>query len=473
MAARAASTAVKPPPRIISVALDYTRPKDPPISLGQASLLATLHQNEIPSIHRAWSVNHAGFKLNDVRQFVMDNARQHTDFALGAYVWHEPQTQALLNALKEDGFPGRIILGGPQVSYTKQGVERYYPQADVFIRGYGEKPLATLLSAKQETHIIPGVHYAGEPDLGLSATADLETLPSPFLSGLIKPQPFIRWETQRGCPFRCAFCQHRESDVSMERRQFSMSRIIDEARWITDNAIINDVAILDPTFNSGPNYLSVLDALIEGRYQGKLALQCRAEMVSDAFLERVQLLNQTANVVLEFGLQTIHREEARLIQRPNNLKKITRIIEETKRRGIDIEVSLIFGLPNQTLESFKASIKFCKDLKVPTIHAFPLMLLRGTPLYERKHELGLIESTDLDLNIDRVQDNIPHVVQSPSFSYAEWCEMAKLAEELDDYNADKKALKMSATLRHTMFSPTHSTAPNTVPNHVSPSFRPS
>ena len=438
---------------LLSISLDWTRPKDPPMSLGQASLIAKLRHEKIPVIHRAWSVNDSQFNCDHVFDFVMSHAAEGVDLAMGAYVWHEPETQTLLDQLRKHNFPGRIILGGPQVSYTKRGLEDFYPQADVFIRGYGEEALARLWLSNQDKSAIAGVHYAGEPDLGLSANIDLENLPSPYLSGLIQPQPFIRWETQRGCPFRCAFCQHRESDSSMVRRQFNQTRIMQETEWILDHPIISDVAVLDPTFNSGPHYMAILERLIEGGYQGKLALQCRIEMVKPEFLDAIERLNQTAHVVLEFGLQTIHRDEEKFIQRPNNMRRVKRILQETRERRIATEVSLIFGLPGQTVQSFKDSIQFCKELGVPVIYAYPLMLLRGTPLYAAKDQLGLVESNELNLtNIDRVQVNIPHVVASPTFSYDDWCVMAEMAQALDQYNAgqlhtDKQPSgKMAATL---------------------------
>lgn len=67
------------------------------------------------------------------------------------------------------------------------------------------------------------------------------------------------------------------------------------------------------------------------------------------------------------------------------------------------------------------------------IHAFPLMLLRGTPLYDNKAEFGLVESTDIASDcIPRVQDNvIPHVVSSNTFTYSDWKKMSMLAEWLE------------------------------------------
>lgn len=164
-------------------------------------------------------------------------------------------------------------------------------------------------------------------------------------------------------------------------------------------------------------------------------------MIKPAFLDAVAGVNKTGRVVLEIGLQTIHAEEQKLIQRPTNMRLVRERFADLHRRGIESEVSLIFGLPRQTVASFRESIQFCKDMGVRTIYAFPLMLLRGTPLHEQKEEFGIVESsTESYGKIPRIQGEagIPHVVQSDSFSYQEWQEMAEMAEALYDYNQSNK-----------------------------------
>lgn len=422
--------------RLILISLDWTRPKDPPLSLGHASILANLRRHQVDVVEKSWSVNCPTFASKNVSEFIketIDNkSHSQIDVAIGAFIWNEKYIHEILGDLEKSNFRGRIILGGPQISYVKSGLEKFYPRGDVFIRGYAEDALVRLMKSNHGPFpAIRGVHFAQQPDLGLSARVDLDKLPSPFLTGLIRPQRFIRWESQRGCAFKCAFCQHRESGDKQQRGLFDTSRIFQEAEWITENKIIQDVAVLDPIFNSGPNYLSILDKLIEGKFSGKISFQSRIEMVTPEFLNKLCRLNETSRVVLEFGLQTIHANEQAVINRPNNMRKVARILEEVRRRGIHAEVSLIFGLPKQTLSSFKKSVEFCLNLQVPVIHAFPLMLLRGTPLFYEKQSLGLVESNEAAADeIDRVQSDIPHVVASPSFNYQDWKQMAQIAANL-------------------------------------------
>lgn len=439
------------------ISLDWTRPKDPPLSLGHASIVANLklYQNKINVNEKSWSINNSNFNVDDVIDFIWSSnsssssssdvgSSSYSDVALGAFVWNEHYIQKIIKSLKINRYPGRIILGGPQISYVKSNIEKYYPDADIFIRGYAEDALTQLLLSDKTYPIIRGVHFANQPSLNLSAIADLNSIPSPFLTNLIPKQQFLRWETQRGCPFRCSFCQHRESDPSQKRRSFPHSRLENEIEWLISENIIQDLAVLDPTFNSGEQYLTILEQFVNQKYRGKISLQCRIEMIKPEFLDLIEAINKNGRVVLEFGLQTIHKNEQQLIQRPNNLRKIETIMTDIHNRGIESEISLIFGLPGQTLQSFQESVLFCKSLNISIIHAFPLMLLRGTPLYEQKQALQLIESNDIqfEYKIPRIQQHIPHVISSPTFTYEEWIQMGEIAELLEVENLKNKEVLM-------------------------------
>src|SRR5690554_3962991 len=195
--------------RALLVALDWTRPKDPPLSLGAASIAANLERKRVPVITRSWAVNEPSFTTQQVEQFAMSHASPDTDLAVGVFVWNERAVQQIIASLKSKGFPKHMILGGPQISYVKLDIKSYYPSSDIFVRGYAEEALVQLFQAPIGA-TVGGVTYHNQSDTGQAANASFDKLPSPFLSGLIQPQPFIRWETQRGCPFSCSFCQHRE-----------------------------------------------------------------------------------------------------------------------------------------------------------------------------------------------------------------------------------------------------------------------
>ena len=200
-------------------------------------------------------------------------------------------------------------MAGPQVSYVEKGqLENYYPEVDVFIRGYAEHAVSDLAEGKRD---ILGIHVAKTQDKGLHTATNLSELASPFLDGTLEPQHFMRWETTRGCPYSCSFCQHREpssrsssSNKSWTKIQHSKKdRIVSEIEWFVNNKV-GDLAVLDPTFNTTNGYM-VLDLLERIGFAGKISLQCRPERVNTAFLDQVESLSKTtgADVLLEFGVQ--------------------------------------------------------------------------------------------------------------------------------------------------------------------------
>jgi len=425
--------------RSILVDFYWTRDKDPRVPLGHASILTALRGRgglEVRSIVVAVNgpdLDAAGITATILKEMQgIDPA--DVDVAFGAYVWGEELLQGVVRRLRAAGFSGRLILGGPQISYSGRGLERIYPDVDAFIRGYGEEALATLAATTRPNPIL-GVHWAGTPDALAQAAVNLEALPSPWLTGTIPltDQSFIRWETQRGCPFRCAFCQHREPGARLRQRALGLPRIEAEIDLFCESGV-REIAVLDPIFNMAPHAVGVLERFAERSFTGRLSLQCRAEAVNDAFLDAASALD----VCLEFGLQTIHAAEGRVIARRNQIGRVDAALAGVRSRGISHEVSLIFGLPLQTVDSFEASVAWCLEREVPVIKAFPLLLLRGTAIERERDKWSLGDSGGA----------MPMVLRSSTFEIDDWRAMARLSEALrlteGRHPKDMRELKMLA-----------------------------
>lgn len=401
----------------VLVSLDWLRPGDPPFGLGVASIASALRSIDAEVHLVADAVNRPGFSLDafavNVAEAVAAAGRDAL-IGIGAFVWCEPEVQHLLKTLAPQH---AIVLGGPQVSYVAAGeLEKFYPRADYFIRGYGENAmLALAMGHIQNGHW--GLHIAGAPDLAQRADYPLDDLPSPHLDGAAPIGDFVRWETQRGCSFQCTFCQHKQPGARLRRSAMGYDRLQLELQAFHE-AGVRRVAVLDPIFNTNPDRsVRLLDDIKKTDLNAHWSLQCRFEFVNDEFLDAVLSLNAT----LEFGMQTANKAEALAVGRPNNMGKVEAVIDNLNCRRIPYEVSLIYGLPLQTLDSFRRSVDWLLQRGVPCIRAWPLMLLRGTVIYDQKEQWGYVES---------VGHSIPIVVESSTFSRAEHDEMARIANEL-------------------------------------------
>lgn len=409
---------VTPSRPVVLVSLDWIRNGDPPFGLGTASIASALRNSGVNVQIISDAVNRPGFCPNDFFTKVANTVdARGTDVlvGIGAFVWCEDEVQQLSAIL---GDRTEIVLGGPQISYAAgTELEALYPKATYFVRGFGERAMIDLATNRAKNGR-SGLHIARTEDLENRAIYPLEHLPSPHLDGISPIGKFVRWETQRGCQFKCTFCQHRQPNSRSRPSEFAVDRIHAEILAF-QNAGTKRIAVLDPIFNSNPERaFLLLSQMRRANLAAELSLQCRFELIDSSFLDALEGLDAR----LEFGLQTIHDNESRAVSRKNNLPRVEKAISELNARQIPYEVSLIYGLPLQTLDSFRASVEWCSERGVPRVRAWPLMLLRGTKLHTQRKYWGFVESND---------NRIPIVVESETFSREDHTEMTRIAECLE------------------------------------------
>ena len=319
--------------KIALVSLDYIRPKDPAMPLGIASIIANLKKHSIEHHSLFYNVRYDVNPEKIVTDVMKTNA---SDILIGAFVWNEPYVQYIM---KKVAPYKRVVIGGPQVSYLGAGeLEKYYPNAHAFIRGYAEQ--ATVEYARSND-LYPGIHIANTVDKNRQAQVSLESLPSPLTTNVVDPKSFLRWETQRGCPYQCSFCQHRDATASGVA-QVQRSRIQDEIKWIKETSV-NDIAVLDPTFNTDTAHATWVLSQLQ---KSKVSLQIRPEKLNRRFLESVK--QSDAKITLEMGVQTLIPDEMELIDRVKGANP-RRVVDKVKEKllfaeeyDVKKEITLIY-----------------------------------------------------------------------------------------------------------------------------------
>ena len=231
----------------------------------------------------------------------------------------------------------------------------------------------------------------------------------------------VRMETQRGCPYRCTFCAHRDLQRNKVYKH-TRERALEEFALFNAKRV-RKINVVDPVFNAGKDYLWILQKLLEMRPDFAIALQTRFENIRGDQGAKFLELCGALNVCLEFGLQSVIHEECAAINRRNETGHIRSVLSLLNDNGIKYEVSLIYGLPRQTVRSFEESVEFLRRDGCKVIKAFPLMLLKGTELCAQKELWGFREEAIGPYHI-------PLVVSSSSFDEHEWGEMKALADSL-------------------------------------------
>jgi radical SAM protein (TIGR01212 family) len=110
-----------------------------------------------------------------------------------------------------------------------------------------------------------------------------------------------------------------------------------------------------------------------------LSIGTRPDCVDIEKIELIEsFLKYKKEIWIEYGLQSIHENTLKFINRGHTLNEFENAIEITKNRGIKICVHIIVGLPYEDKDMILETAKYVAKLPIDGIKIHSLMLLKGT-----------------------------------------------------------------------------------------------
>ncbi len=140
-------------------------------------------------------------------------------------------------------------------------------------------------------------------------------------------------------------------------------------------------------FQANTNTYASVDVLKE-KYESVLGLDnviglsiaTRPDCISDECLEYLKELNKRTYLTVELGLQTIHEETSKLINRGHDLQIFNEMVQKLRDNNINVVVHIINGLPYETKEMMIETAKYLSKLDIQGIKIHMLHILKDTPL---------------------------------------------------------------------------------------------
>ena len=359
-------------------------------SLKQSKLISDKYDVEIVSISR----EEKDFSVTKCIDKICCN-NEISFFLPGIYVWNRSVIEEVCAQIKKR-FPNCIIIGGgPECTANPFG----FTNIDYVVAGQGEDACRELIEQLILNPDFKGINiqgvYAGAlcknckskavPGFALAKIPDLQNLSSPYLDGTLelKKEGGALWELARGCPFKCSYCY--ESKGEKKIHYFPQQRLEKELELFAAKEI-NQVFVLDPTYNANKERALELLKLIKQKAPGIFFyFEARAE-----FIDR-NLAKGFAQIPcsLQIGLQSCDEEVLQIVHRGFDKQKFLRGVNILNQEGVNFGFDLIYGLPGDSLNGFKKSIDFALGLYPNNLELFPLSVLPGTDLYDRRHELKI------------------------------------------------------------------------------------
>ena len=116
--------------------------------------------------------------------------------------------------------------------------------------------------------------------------------------------------------------------------------------------------------------------------------------------EALSQLRETGINRISFGVQSANMEELRMLERTHDFFTVIEAVTSARKAGFDnLNLDLIYALPEQTLQTWQTTVKRILDLHPEHISAYALTLEHGTP-FGRWSSKGMLPIPDPDLAAD-------------------------------------------------------------------------
>ena len=127
-----------------------------------------------------------------------------------------------------------------------------------------------------------------------------------------------------------------------------------------------------------------------------LDISTRPDCLGEEILALLAEMAARTDLWIELGLQSIHDQTLRTLNRGHDYADFRAAVEELTRLPLRICVHLILGLPGEDEEMMRATADDIAHIPLHEIKLHPLLILEGTPLAEwyRRGELEPLELDD-------------------------------------------------------------------------------
>lgn len=315
------------------------------------------------------------------------------------YTWNAAEFIDLIRRIRNSCPEIWIILGGPHV----QQVEDYLlvDPIDAVVMGEGEFTFVEWLDTAhlKSWHDIQGLAFVEDgavvKNVARPRTLDLSVFPSaldaiPLTDADGKPlYESVAYETSRGCPFKCSFCEWGTGMLGTKIYQFPLERIRSDWEKII-NAGIANIWLADSNFGALKEDIEKTRIVCDLKDRTGLP-STFATSWSKKHNPRVQeivlMLNQHGLLPhYQLALQTLTPLALELSNRKNMAaNEYEPIAKAMAEAGVPIAAELIWGLPGDNLADFERNLdKLIATF--PNVNIFTYNLLPGTEFYEKRFE---------------------------------------------------------------------------------------
>lgn len=144
-----------------------------------------------------------------------------------------------------------------------------------------------------------------------------------------------------------------------------------------------------------------------------IALATRPDCLSEEIVCYLSEVNQTKDVYIELGLQTIHDETSKLINRGHTYQEFLDGLALCRQYNLEVCVHIINGLPFETKEMMIETAKTLGQLDIQALKIHMLFVVKNTKLQQmyENHEFEMLTRQEyIDIVVEQLRYINPAII---------------------------------------------------------------
>lgn len=279
------------------------------------------------------------------------------------------------------------------------------PDLDVYLRHEYEAVGPALMDALEDggdLRDVPGLAYRENGHRLVTADAapveDYDALPlpaydllpslDPYFISARAGQPFTIMYTSKGCPFACSFCTVARTQWKVR----SAESVLEELTHLSEEYGLRTVSFFDETFTmSAPRVRALCEGIRREGLDLRWYCNTRVHLVSPELLQEMRAAGCSG---ISYGVESGDQRILDSVTKQATVSQAEDAIRWAKEAGIKTYCAFILGLPGETWETARETIRFARRT-LPNGAQFNVAVpYPGTELYDELQARGVLGDVD-------------------------------------------------------------------------------
>ncbi len=210
---------------------------------------------------------------------------------------------------------------------------------------------------------------------------------------LTNNEVFATVVSSRGCPHSCIYCRVGYPWGKRFRKR-SVNNVVEEIKEIKTKFGIKNIVFMADTFTIDKNWvINFCDKLIKENLKMNWLCNSRIDTIDEEMLKKMK---EAGCSLISFGIESGSQDILNKAKKKLDIRKAENAIKITKNAGVKTFAYFVVGLPGETKQTIKKTIKFAKKLDPDYVNFHIATPHPGTELYDIAKKNNWIVDTNYE-----------------------------------------------------------------------------